>query len=143
MPSTCARENAVGMANASIVHHNVVRAPAVAGTWYPGTAHALAAAVDGYLSRASSPRLRAVTALVAPHAGLIYSGPVAAHAYRQLQGRSIDLVVPHGELVCFLGPSGCGKTTLLRIIAGLERQTRGTILQNGRDISNAAPAARD
>jgi iron(III) transport system ATP-binding protein len=56
---------------------------------------------------------------------------------------SIDLVVPHGELVCFLGPSGCGKTTLLRIIAGLEQQTRGTILQNGRDISHAVPAARD
>jgi ABC-type Fe3+/spermidine/putrescine transport system ATPase subunit len=37
--------------------------------------------------------------------------------------KSIDLVIPPGELVCFLGPSGCGKTTLLRIIAGLERQT--------------------
>jgi iron(III) transport system ATP-binding protein len=57
--------------------------------------------------------------------------------------KSIDLVVPPGELVCFLGPSGCGKTTLLRIIAGLERQTRGRILQNGRDVSFAPPAARD
>ena len=57
--------------------------------------------------------------------------------------RSIDLVVPPGELVCFLGPSGCGKTTLLRIIAGLEQQTRGRILQNGRDVSFAPPAARD
>ena len=45
--------------------------------------------------------------------------------------------------MCFLGPSGCGKTTLLRIIAGLERQTRGRILQNGRDVSIAPPAARD
>ncbi|HMA31124.1 MAG TPA: putative 2-aminoethylphosphonate ABC transporter ATP-binding protein, partial [Casimicrobiaceae bacterium] len=57
--------------------------------------------------------------------------------------KSIDLVIRPGELVCFLGPSGCGKTTLLRIIAGLERQTRGTIFQNGRDISTAPPAARD
>jgi iron(III) transport system ATP-binding protein len=57
--------------------------------------------------------------------------------------KSIDLVIPNGELVCFLGPSGCGKTTLLRIIAGLERQTRGSIRQNGRDISHAPPAARD
>ncbi len=57
--------------------------------------------------------------------------------------KSIDLVVPPGELVCFLGPSGCGKTTLLRIIAGLEQQSRGRILQNGRDVSFAPPAARD
>ncbi len=57
--------------------------------------------------------------------------------------KSIDLVIAHGELVCFLGPSGCGKTTLLRIIAGLEDQTRGKVIQEGRDVSNAPPAARD
>ena len=57
--------------------------------------------------------------------------------------KSIDLTSQPGELVCFLGPSGCGKTTLLRIIAGLEQQTSGRILQNGRDVSRAPPAARD
>jgi iron(III) transport system ATP-binding protein len=57
--------------------------------------------------------------------------------------RSIDLAVAPGELVCFLGPSGCGKTTLLRIVAGLETQTSGRVIQNGRDISRAAPSARD
>jgi len=55
----------------------------------------------------------------------------------------IDLEVRKGEFMCFLGPSGCGKTTLLRVIAGLEAQTRGTILQNGRDISRLPPALRD
>ena len=44
---------------------------------------------------------------------------------------------------CFLGPSGCGKTTLLRIIAGLEGQTAGSIRQGGRDISTLPPAQRD
>jgi iron(III) transport system ATP-binding protein len=55
----------------------------------------------------------------------------------------IDLEVRQGEMLCLLGPSGCGKTTLLRIIAGLETQTGGRILQNGRDISWLAPVKRD
>jgi len=38
-----------------------------------------------------------------------------------------DLDVPNGEFVCLVGPSGCGKTTLLRIVAGLETLTAGTI----------------
>ena len=57
--------------------------------------------------------------------------------------RDIRLEVATGEFVCFLGPSGCGKTTLLRIIAGLETQTVGTILQGGRDVSRLPPAQRD
>jgi iron(III) transport system ATP-binding protein len=57
--------------------------------------------------------------------------------------RDIDLDIAQGELVCFLGPSGCGKTTLLRIIAGLEVQTHGSVEQAGRDISRLPPADRD
>jgi len=57
--------------------------------------------------------------------------------------RDIDLAISRGEFVCFLGPSGCGKTTLLRIIAGLETQTAGRILQGERDISRLPPADRD
>ena len=57
--------------------------------------------------------------------------------------RDIDLTVARGEFVCFLGPSGCGKTTLLRIIAGLETQTGGRIMQGKRDISLLPPAKRD
>jgi MEMO1 family protein len=71
-----------------------IRPPAVSGTWYPGSAAALASTVDGYLARAeAAPRLATLTALIAPHAGLVYSGPVAAHAYRQLEGRNVDVVV--------------------------------------------------
>ncbi|MBE7418329.1 MAG: putative 2-aminoethylphosphonate ABC transporter ATP-binding protein [Ideonella sp.] len=55
----------------------------------------------------------------------------------------VDLQVRKGEFMCFLGPSGCGKTTLLRVIAGLEVQTAGTLWQNGRDISLLPPAKRD
>ncbi len=55
----------------------------------------------------------------------------------------VSLEVSKGELVCFLGPSGCGKTTLLRIIAGLEVQESGRILQNGKDVSRLPPMRRD
>jgi putative spermidine/putrescine transport system ATP-binding protein len=47
----------------------------------------------------------------------------------------VSLNVPQGQLVCFLGPSGCGKTTLLRMVAGLESVSSGTIKFNGRDIT--------
>src|SRR5438105_11845257 len=55
----------------------------------------------------------------------------------------VSLDVRSGELLCFLGPSGCGKTTLLRIIAGLEVQSAGTIVQGARDISRLPPMERD
>ena len=55
----------------------------------------------------------------------------------------INLGIRKGEFVCFLGPSGCGKTTLLRVIAGLEMQTSGEVVQAGRDISRQPPAGRD
>jgi iron(III) transport system ATP-binding protein len=57
--------------------------------------------------------------------------------------KGISLGVHPGELLCFLGPSGCGKTTLLRIIAGLEVQSAGRIVQAGRDISRLPPMDRD
>ena len=49
--------------------------------------------------------------------------------------QNVNLDIPHGRFVCFLGPSGCGKTTLLRLIAGLERPTRGRIVLEERDIT--------
>ena len=55
----------------------------------------------------------------------------------------IALAIDRGELVTFLGPSGCGKTTLLRIIAGLETQDSGVIVQDGRDISWLPAIDRD
>ncbi|MEM5340395.1 ABC transporter ATP-binding protein [Paraburkholderia azotifigens] len=55
----------------------------------------------------------------------------------------VDLTVPDGKLVCFLGPSGCGKTTLMRIIAGLETPTSGTVTFAGRDLTHVPANRRD
>jgi iron(III) transport system ATP-binding protein len=57
--------------------------------------------------------------------------------------RGVSLTVAEGEFVCFLGPSGCGKTTLLRIVAGLERQNVGVVRMAGRDVSGLPPSQRN
>jgi len=57
------------------------RAPAVAGTWYPGTPGALARDVDGYLADVTRVPRGRVDAVIAPHAGLMFSGPVGAWSY--------------------------------------------------------------
>jgi len=57
--------------------------------------------------------------------------------------RDFDLAIEDGQLVALLGPSGCGKTTLLRMIAGLEAVTRGTIAFDGRVVNHVPPKDRD
>lgn len=57
--------------------------------------------------------------------------------------QQLDLEVHEGEFVVLLGESGCGKSTTLRMIAGLEEVTEGQILIAGRDVTQAAPMARD
>ncbi|MCX8207494.1 MAG: ABC transporter ATP-binding protein [Methanothrix sp.] len=53
--------------------------------------------------------------------------------------RDISMSVDEGEFVCFIGPSGCGKTTLLRIIAGLEFPSSGSVLLDGTPIKGPGP----
>ncbi len=62
-------------------------------------------------------------------------GVVAVH--------ELDLDVADGEFVTLLGPSGSGKTTVLRLIAGFERPTAGTVSLGGRDVTAEPPFARD
>ena len=83
-------DNLVGPQRAAL---KPLRPAAVAGTWYPADGEALSAEVDGYLRRASESRRPRVRALIAPHAGLVYSGPVAAHAYAAVRGGPYDVVV--------------------------------------------------
>ena len=96
-----------------------VRAAAVAGSWYPGDPVRLAAELDEHLAAVAGPRPSGrVIGLIAPHAGLRYSGPVAAHAYEVIRGRrglTVFLVGPSHRLA-FHGvsvwPSGVFETPL-------------------------------
>lgn len=54
-----------------------------------------------------------------------------------------DMQIERGEFVTFLGPSGCGKTTVLRMIAGFETPTRGTIRIGGRDVTHMRTRQRN
>ncbi|HOT07034.1 MAG TPA: ABC transporter ATP-binding protein [Methanotrichaceae archaeon] len=51
----------------------------------------------------------------------------------------VNLSIEEGEFVCFIGPSGCGKTTLLRIVAGLETPSSGSVMLEGRPITGPGP----
>ena len=55
----------------------------------------------------------------------------------------MSLEVSEGEFVCFLGPSGCGKTTTLRMIAGFETPTSGSIYYDGEMINDVIPQKRN
>lgn len=57
--------------------------------------------------------------------------------------RDISFTIAPSTLVTLLGPSGCGKTTTLRMIAGLELPTSGSILIGGRDVTRVPAAERD
>jgi hypothetical protein len=82
-----------------------IRPPAVAGSFYPDDPTALAAAVDGYLADGRARLARAgetgtPKAIIAPHAGYVYSGPIAGTAYAAVQEHGIAI-----ERVVLLGPA--------------------------------------
>ncbi len=76
-----------------------LRQPALAGTWYPGDPERLRGLINEFLSKVDAGPLEGeLLALIAPHAGYVYSGQVAAFAYKQLKGKSFRRVI-------IIGPS--------------------------------------
>lgn len=76
-----------------------VKEPAVAGSFYPDDPKKLATSVDAYLAKpAAEPEEGRLLALIAPHAGYVYSGSVAGYSYARLKGRDIRTVI-------LIGPS--------------------------------------
>jgi AmmeMemoRadiSam system protein B len=65
----------------------------IAGRWYPGDARELSSSVDAYINAAQLPEINGeVVALMAPHAGHVYSGPVAGYAFGAVRGMQVELV---------------------------------------------------
>lgn len=96
-----------------------VRRSVIAGTWYPGDPAVLRGEIRRYLEAVpAGPAEGPVVSLVSPHAGYVYSGQVAAHGYRLIEGRRYDAVVVIGpsHRVLFRGasvwPSGGYETPL-------------------------------
>jgi AmmeMemoRadiSam system protein B len=73
-----------------------IRPAAVAGTWYPRIPGALAREVDAYVDAAAEGPAGEISAMVAPHAGIMYSGPVAAFAYKAAARGVYDVAVLAG-----------------------------------------------
>jgi AmmeMemoRadiSam system protein B/AmmeMemoRadiSam system protein A len=74
-----------------------IREPALAGSWYPGDPEILSRDVKRYLENAKKEKVEGeIVALVSPHAGYMYSGQVAAYAYKLLEGLVFDSVVVVG-----------------------------------------------
>lgn len=76
----------------------IVREPVVAGMFYPDNEAELSSMIDGFLEKAELPKLdNYIRGLIVPHAGYIYSGPVAAYGYKALIGKDIRTVILIGN----------------------------------------------
>ena len=110
------------------------RRAAVAGTWYPADPDVLAQQIDAHLDAVDVVSRADVTALIAPHAGLVYLGPVGAYAYQAVRGRSYDVAVlvgpshfvgfegvsiyPRGAFATPLGPAVVHAAIAEQLLAG-------------------------
>jgi len=76
----------------------IIREPTVAGEFYPEDKIQLSALIDNFLEKASLPEVKGeVIALIVPHAGYQFSGEVAAHAFKTLEGEQVDTVIIVGN----------------------------------------------
>jgi hypothetical protein len=125
-----------------------VRTSPIAGTWYPGSPGAIAAEVEEYLAAADvSPPPGRLVGLVSPHAGLRYSGPVAAHGYALLRGRPrlTAVLVGPSHRMAFDGVAVAGhgafETPLGRV--PIDEEIAGRLVVRGKKIVEDPRPHRD
>jgi AmmeMemoRadiSam system protein B len=120
-----------------------IRRTAVAGTWYPGSAGALTKEVDSHLEGAAAPLDWTPRAVIAPHAGIMFSGPVAAYAYRAAVAADPEVIFLAGpsHYVGFEGvsvwPEGAFESPLGQV--PIDARGAGDIMRNpvARDLPSA------
>lgn len=125
------------------------REPAVAGSFYPAERQALQEMVDGFLAKAANPPAEGeLVALVAPHAGYVYSGAAAAHTYQRLRGTTVRRVILIGPAhrVPIRGAAiysrGSWRTPLGKVPID-ERLATGLIDHNAGVIDDPVPFAEE
>jgi AmmeMemoRadiSam system protein B len=81
-----------------INHKEKLRFPAVAGQFYPGEREELSQMIDEFLENAKIPKIEGeIFGILVPHAGYVFSGPVAAHCYKAIQGKNFETVILIGD----------------------------------------------
>src|ERR1700733_7205452 len=76
-------------------------------------------------------------------AAIDFAGVTKVYGDGTLAVDALDLTIEEGEFMVFVGPSGCGKTTALRMVAGLEEISSGTVAIGGRTVDDISPKDRD
>lgn len=124
---------------------NALRKSVIAGSWYPGNPSVLRRDIDGFLNLVpDTESAGVVVAIIAPHAGYVYSGQVAAYAYKRIYGNNYDAVIVVGpsHRVAFSGVSifsSGGYETPLGIVP-VDEELAKQIKKNSKFVSDI-PAA--
>ncbi len=105
----------------------MIREPAVAGMFYPASKSALLSEIKSYLTQASVKKIDNIKMIISPHAGYIYSGPVAAYGYKAIEGNSY-------ENVFIFAPSHRAQFSGISVYDGEGYKTPLGIVKINRDI---------
>jgi len=86
-------QDGVGNMTINETSEKKVRKSVIAGSWYPGSKDDLSKMLDGFFGNAEKEDLGEIKAVIAPHAGYIYSGQVAAFSFKQIEGKDYNKVI--------------------------------------------------